>query len=291
MTTATTSAAPVKFNYSPGTIQAPAPGKYWSQVPVSEVPIDAWVKQFNENGFLFVANVLAPDVVARLRADLDRGYRENLGDGGPDKGQLRVLRRLFEFSNANRDLFQIEPIVTFAEKLVAADCHVIHNNSFRTAKDQGIAGWHADDNPHFMVKEGTAPPTNVHLPVLWFTANYYLTDVESVEQGATQLIRGSHLLGRWCPADPLSDPELAKLNFDCIGPAGSVIMFNNQVWHHGAINKSSRVREITQVTYARRIIGHMYFPFMNYQMPEHVYRDVNPRLKRLLGFKPSGAYG
>jgi hypothetical protein len=30
---------------------------------------------------------------------------------------------------------------------------------------------------------------------------------------------------------------------------------------------------------------------MNYQMPEHVYADANPRLKRLLGFLPKGPYG
>jgi hypothetical protein len=30
---------------------------------------------------------------------------------------------------------------------------------------------------------------------------------------------------------------------------------------------------------------------MNYQMPEHVYRDANPRLRRLLGFMDHGAYG
>ena len=30
---------------------------------------------------------------------------------------------------------------------------------------------------------------------------------------------------------------------------------------------------------------------MNYQMPEHVYQDADPRLKRLLGFLPHGAYG
>ena len=68
-------------------------------------------------------------------------------------------------------------------------------------------------------------------------------------------------------------------------------MFNNQVWHRGAPNLSERVRYITQVSYARRLIGHKYSPFMNYQMPEHVYKEANPRRKRLLGFLPNGAYG
>jgi site-specific DNA recombinase len=31
--------------------------------------------------------------------------------------------------------------------------------------------------------------------------------------------------------------------------------------------------------------------FMNYQMPAHCYENASPRLKRLLGFLPSGAYG
>jgi hypothetical protein len=54
---------------------------------------------------------------------------------------------------------------------------------------------------------------------------------------------------------------------------------------------SDRVRYMTQVTYARRIIGHKYYPFMNYIMPKHVYEDADERLRRLLGFLPRGAYG
>ena len=68
-------------------------------------------------------------------------------------------------------------------------------------------------------------------------------------------------------------------------------MFKNQVWHRGGPNQSDRTRYITQITYARRIIGHKYFPFMNYEMPEHVFADADERKKRLLGFLPSGAYG
>jgi ectoine hydroxylase-related dioxygenase (phytanoyl-CoA dioxygenase family) len=72
---------------------------------------------------------------------------------------------------------------------------------------------------------------------------------------------------------------------------GSVVLFNNQVWHRGGPNTSDVTRYITQVSYARRLVGHKYFPFMNYQMPEHVFANANPRLKRLLGFLPTGAYG
>ena len=58
-----------------------------------------------------------------------------------------------------------------------------------------------------------------------------------------------------------------------LGKAGSVAMFNNQVWHRGGPNRSQRTRYITQVTYARRLVGHKYYPFMNYTMPESIYKD------------------
>jgi hypothetical protein len=44
------------------------------------------------------------------------------------------------------------------------------------------------------------PPTNIRLPVLLFTANYYLTDVTDVAHGPTQVIPGSHLFGAPPPA-------------------------------------------------------------------------------------------
>ena len=154
---------------------------------------------------------------------------------------------------------------------------------------KGITTWHQDDSPHFLVTHGDAP-TNIKLPVLLFTANYYLTDVETPEYGPTQLIPGSHLFGKRCPSVIEGTQWEDKTVYAC-GKAGSVVLFNNQVWHRGAPNLSERVRYITQVSYARRLIGHKYAPFMNYQMPEHVYKDANPRRKRLLGFLPNGAYG
>ena len=151
--------------------------------------------------------------------------------------------------------------------------------------------WHQDDPPHYLVTSGE-PPTNVRLPVMLFTANYYLTDVDSVANGPTQVIPGSHLFGA-APPGSMEGTKWEKSIVTCPGKAGSVVMFNNQLWHRGAPNKSERVRYMTQVSYARRIIGHRYFPFMNYQMPEHCQAGLenNPRKKRLLGFLPSGPYG
>ena len=73
--------------------------------------------------------------------------------------------------------------------------------------------------------------------------------------------------------------------------SGVFLLQRAQVWHRGGPNQTNRVRYITQVTYGRRMVNTMYYPFMNYVMPEHVYKDASPRLKRLLGFLEHGPYG
>jgi ectoine hydroxylase-related dioxygenase (phytanoyl-CoA dioxygenase family) len=260
--------------------------EYLAGKQASTEQIQEWVEQFHRDGFLFIPNVLPPDWCAELRTDLERAIPER----GTTSPQIDLCERMFELSQANLRLFDMEPIVSFAEALIDGPCHVIHNNSFRShTGGGGITGWHQDDSPHITVTEGE-PPTNIRLAVLLFTANYILTDAPSVEYGPMQVIPGSHLFGRRCPGS-LEGTEWESRIATTSGPAGSVTMFNNQVWHRGAPNVSDRTRYMAQVSYARRLVGHKYYPFMNYQMPEHVYRDANPRLKRLLGFLPHGAYG
>ncbi len=253
---------------------------------VSDEQIQAWVEQFHRDGYLFLPRVLPQEWCDELRADLDRMIEEQQRPLG---GIIEIVERAFEGSRANVRLFDLEPIVSFAEALIDGPCHVIHNNNFRTHPGKGITTWHQDDAPHYQVLHGE-PPTNIRLPVLVFTANYYLTDVTEVEDDGTQVIPGSHLLGRRPPASIEGtewEPQIAHN----LGPAGSVTMFNCQVWHRGGQNLGTRTRYMAQCTYARRLIGHKYYPFMNYQMPEHVYQDADPRLRRLLGFLPHGAYG
>ena len=262
--------------------------EYLAERTVSDEQIAAWVERFHRDGYLFLPKVLPSDWCAELREDLDRILPPVDDPTDPSLG-IQLHKAMFEQSAANLRLFDMEPIVSFAEALIDGACHVVHNNCFRTHPGGGISGWHQDDPPHYLVTEGD-PPTNVRLPVLLFTANYYLSDVDSAEQGAFQAVRGSHLIGKPCPAD-VEESEWADRIETCIGGAGTVMMFNNQVWHRGALNRSDRTRYVTQVSYARRVIGHKYFPFMNYEMPEHVYRDADPRLKQLLGFLPAGAYG
>lgn len=266
-----------------------APSSYLAGQTVSPEQIQAWVETFHQQGFLFFEEFLPPEWCAEMRADLDWALEHNPNGMNIVNEKIRLAHRLFETSPANLRLFDLEPMVSLAEALIAPNCHVIHNNSFQSLPGGGIDSWHQDDAPHYLVTEGK-PPKNVRLPVLFFTANYYLTDVTEIKYGGTEAIPGSHLFGA-VPPKVMEGTQWEKDIVYNLGKAGSVVLFNNQVWHRGGTNRSERTRYITQTTFARRIIGHKYYPFMNYQMPEHVYQDADPRLKRLLGFLNRGAYG
>lgn len=279
--------------------------EYLTGKHATEEQLHEWIEFFHANGFLVIPNVLNPEQCEALRNDLDAALIADIGKSEGRKPR-KIMNRMFEHSKSNLNLFDLEPIITFAEHLIggangpgykmeegipnANVIHVIHNNSFKIVPEaDGLARnkWHQDDTPHILSLDGK-PLTNVRLNVLAFTVNYYLTDVLSEANGPTQVISGSHLFGKFCNGDISGYEDKV---YSCLGAMGTAVCFNNQVWHRGSRNNSQVTRYMTQVTYAKRIVGHKYSPFMNYQMPSHCYEGASPKLKQLLGFLPGGAYG
>src|SRR5438045_7409244 len=76
--------------------------------------IDRWVEQFHRDGFLFLHDVLPRELIPVLKNDLDCALNYDPKPGAMAEIQLRM----FETSKANLALFELEPIVTFAEQIV-----------------------------------------------------------------------------------------------------------------------------------------------------------------------------
>lgn len=268
-----------------------------------------YVDRFHQDGFLVIGGVLTPEECDVLKDDIDARSKD-ARDSFSNRN-VEVYHKMFEWSQAHHELFYNDLVLSIAESLIndhvipevadeghvvdftganaAMQCHVIHNSAIVVRGGSGgINKWHQDDPPHYIVRGGEIP-TNVHLPVLSLTANYYLTDVDSVEDGPTLFVPGSHLFGKPCPSQ-IDEGKYPV--YTCLAPRGSVIMFNCQTWHRGSANTSERTRYVSQVSYARRMIGHKYFPFMNYQMPQYVIDRVgdDKQKKRLLGFLGHGPY-
>ncbi|HMN30053.1 MAG TPA: hypothetical protein PKE45_18010, partial [Caldilineaceae bacterium] len=115
---------------------------YLAGQQVSQEQLQEWVETFHRQGYLFLQNVLPPDWCAELRADLDWALENNPNGFNITNPKIVLAHRLFETSQANLRLFDLEPIVSFAEALISPGCHVIHNNSFKTPPRAGLDGWH-----------------------------------------------------------------------------------------------------------------------------------------------------
>ena len=68
-----------------------------------------------------------------------------------------------------------------------------------------------------------------------------LTDIDEVAQGPTQVGPCSHLFGATAP-NPIEGTAYEDQGFSGVGPAGSVTIFNNQVWPRGAPHAAGRAR-------------------------------------------------
>jgi len=82
------------------------------------------VETFHRQGFLFLQNVLPPVLCAELREDLDRALQDNPNGLARLNERIHISHRMFEYSPANLKLLDLEPIVSFAEALIALNCHI-----------------------------------------------------------------------------------------------------------------------------------------------------------------------
>jgi len=242
-------------------------------------------------GYAHLGPVLGEEEVAALREAVVRKSTDPDILSDPDGDHIRgiSLMRMFEYDNVFRDLIEREPFVGLAEAVLGDDCHMMSQNALIYEEGQG-GGWHVDDALQFPLPEGSdghdprQPPPCLVLQI--FTP---LTDMDD-EAGCTQVVPGSHLSGHRPPSE-------GELTFRDRGPvsieakSGEAYVFNNQIWHQGAKNQSPDPRILGGVTYSRRFIAQRFYPFVDYQMPEHVWEGVPPRLARLLGRHEKGAYG
>jgi hypothetical protein len=257
----------------------------------------ALLEQFHRDGFLVIPSVLPPDFVAELLAGVQRCFAEHNDESAIYGAEmLKIWRpRMFEQGECFERLVDFEPVIDLVETILGKDCHLIANSALRTATGQGISGWHADEVVRFPRPKGVPLDPRIPMPCFVLNLNYYLCDVDEA-LGPTEFVPGTHRSGRQPdPEDYDSNGEPhyeGKGVFRAVGPAGTVVMWNDQTWHRGATNRSENgIRWVQQAPYGRRFIAQRFYPFINYRMPEGILERANPRRKGLLGLHGLGAYG
>jgi hypothetical protein len=144
---------------------------------------------FYTNGFVILENALAPEMISRLRNDLntvDSHYK----NGQSTSSRHKVHKCFFENSRATVDLIENSKLTDFAQYVIedvpgarpggnSLTAHIIHNNAFIVPPGgRGQApGWHVDDPlQQIIIPNNYALPPYIRLPVLNATYMIWLSD-------------------------------------------------------------------------------------------------------------------
>ena len=284
--------------------------------PFSPEKAQQIVESFRRDGYAYIGNVLTPAECAALRDKTDRylddpdlrervnpdlvdpyvqtGLNEISGEWEPF-----ILRNTIELDQVFRDMLVREPIFSLAEAVLGKDCKFVGQNVLRSRPGLTIERFHIDDAaPYFPLPQHVSRhDPRIRMPVMWFTVQMALTDIQHIEDGPTQYVPGSHYSGRVPSGASDGDNYTTSvdLKFKGEGPvsilckAGDVYLQDPMCWHRGTPNTSGRIRYLFQSLYGANW-AHVQFNKKNrVPVAEDALRGASDKLLNLLGRRrPNG---
>lgn len=199
--------------------------------------------ELDDQGFTIFYDVIDAAWLQALQ-DKFEALMEAEGDqAGIEVHQMPGIRRLADLVNKGDvfDQIYIHPIVlATAYQIIKRPFRLVSLNGHDPLSGHGQQSLHSDFS-------GLRDGVTFHL-----TNSLWMLDDLTVENGATRVVPGSH---RWAekPGDQLDDltaPHPAEAYITA--PAGSVAVFNGQIWHGSTHNHSGRKRRVLHCAFAAR---------------------------------------
>jgi ectoine hydroxylase-related dioxygenase (phytanoyl-CoA dioxygenase family) len=235
---------------------------------VSTVPfeVDAIVAELGRAGYAIVADVLDPDRVAAMKADL-RGVLDATPTGRNDFEGF-ATRRIYRLFAKTRvfDEWAIHPVVLGVLDSVLGPCQLSAPTGIEIGPGELAQVLHRDDSIYPLPR----PHRDVVLNTMWALDDF------TVENGATRIVQGSNLWepGRTPgPGDPIVDAEM---------PAGGVVFYTGSLLHGGGANRTDTPRLGVILEYVAGWLR----PQENHVIgvPPELVATLPQRLQELLGY-------
>ena len=252
-------------------------------------------KQFDEDGYLILRNMLDEETIARLIEAGDRLIES-------DRTHLRQVTAT-DIYDSFRNVISIDdafiPLIThpvvlptvvqlMGANLQVTTSHLIYRypDPEGTPIDRRIPGWHRDNG------RTRADLGDANYPRMGLKAAFYLTDLSQPNSGVTLMASGSHLL-----TEKLEIPEGKPDPVTSIEPLlnpGDCVIFEYRTWHAGNANLSNITRKAVMIGYGYRWIK----PMDYVRQPSELVEKLDDLQKFLVGeaidgieeFQPGGGY-
>lgn len=239
-------------------------------------------RQFEQNGFFIIEDVLPQQLTADLAQAVDRldaHYRPQRDLGPHDS------LNLLDFIGKDDIFLQLlDWPKTFPKVWGILGWHIqlYHSHLIitppRPPEEKGSAkrlGWHQDSGRLNLDLEGNPRP-RVSLKVAFF-----LTDTSQPGCGNFSIVSSSHLRNELdLPADGVSDPP--NTTPVCVKP-GTAVFFDRRLWHSAGLNDSDVTRKVLFYGYSYRWLRPR-----DDMTVEHYLERCDPIQRQLLGASTGG---
>lgn len=215
------------------------------------MPADPDLDQLREEGWVVLPELLPPSVVAGMREALAPHLRgEKLGRNDFEGYRTERVYSLVALHPLFADLVEHPRILALCDALLQPNYLLTASQAINIRPGETPQEWHSDDSFYAIPR----PRPAVSVSTIW------AVDPFTAENGATQILRGSH---RWGDAEvsldridfatrpdpervpvpkPAPDAAYRDLIADVTMPAGSVIVFLGTLIHRGGENRTARPR-------------------------------------------------
>lgn len=206
-----------------------------------------WKAEYDRTGYAIFENVLDADELAAIRTALDPWLAANVTGRNDFEGlkSNRVYAMLAK-SPVFADLVCHPLALAFAEADLGPSCLLSACLAINLQPGETVQPWHYDDS-HLNV----ARPRGS-----WGVSTFWAIDAMTEENGATEILPGSHEWGPETPdgaslAGSFSDRRIRAVDDDpgahpdaikAIMPAGSLMVAKGTLWHRGGANRSHKPR-------------------------------------------------
>ncbi|MEO7760561.1 MAG: phytanoyl-CoA dioxygenase family protein [Casimicrobiaceae bacterium] len=197
-------------------------------------------RQLDGLGYLVLPDLVAPPLVAKLRARVEALWQAEGDDAGSEfllEPGTRRLANLVDKGPPFASLIVMPEILECMAHVIGCGYKLSSFNARSTNPHNNEAQpWHADS--------GALADARGY----WVCNSIWMLDDFTPENGATRMIPRSHTWGR-LPEPGLKDScpgeELVT------GRAGTVVIMNTHMWHGGTANRTDRCRRALHGFYTR----------------------------------------
>ncbi|MEN0063010.1 MAG: phytanoyl-CoA dioxygenase family protein [Myxococcota bacterium] len=243
----------------------------------------AWRQDFDEQGYIVLPDVLTPDEIQALRTALapwlerDRKGRNHF-EGHATNRVYGMLAKSPLFA----DLVTHPLALAFAEADLGESCLLSACLAINLHPGETVQPWHHDD-AHLTLPR---PRPSCGVSTFW------AIDATTAENGATQVIAGSHRWGPEGPGDGLRhafgdptaspDPEHHPDAVSVALSAGSLMVAKGTLWHRGGANQTDQPRLVITPQYCPGWMRPL--ESMMAVVPRETAAHLSKRAQELIGY-------